>query len=115
KATPFGIIRAAEVLGNQNLLDLRKCTVIVNQFDDLNFKRDDRDLIYKVLQIFVSKNQIWFHKSHPNAYAQGWLKGSSGYSLIKGETELTEYFESFVTQREIEFARQINRNSKNVA
>ena len=115
KATPLGIIRAAEVLGNQNLLDLRKCTVIVNQFDDLNFKRDDRDLIYKVLQRFVNKNQIWFHQSHPNAYAQGWLKGSSGYSLIKGEIELTEYFESFVTQREIEFARQINRNSKNVA
>ncbi|MGA0883989.1 MAG: hypothetical protein ACO3Q1_04875 [Candidatus Nanopelagicales bacterium] len=89
--------------------------MIVNQFDDLNFKRDDRDLIYKALQRFVSKNQIWFHESHPNAYAQGWLKGSSGYSLIKGEIELTEYIESFVSQREIEFARQINRNSKNVA
>lgn len=115
KATPLGIIRAAEVLGNQNLVDLRKCTVIVNQFDELNFNKDARDLIYKVLQRFVSNNQIWFHKSYPKAYAQGWLKGGSGYSLLKEEVELTQYFERFISHRAVEFIEQSDKKSKNVA
>lgn len=115
KATPLGLIRAAETLGNQNILDLRKCSVIVNQMEDLNFNRDATDLIYNVLQRFVPKKQIWFNRKHSHAYAQAWLKGTSGYNLIKGEKDLAEFFEQFTSLRTLELEAQTVKKSKFVA
>ena len=115
KATPLGIIRAAEVLGNQNFIDTRQFTVIVNQIDELYFKRDATNLIYNVLERFVPKNQIWFNKSHPQAYAQAWLEGSSGHSLVKGQVDLNIFFEQFTRDRDLHIKQSMVRKSKFVA
>lgn len=115
KATPLGIIRAAELLGNQNNLAIEKFSVVVNQLDELNFNKEAAKLIYDVLQRFIPKNKIWFHKNHPQAYAEAWLKGTSGYSLIKSDRDLVDFFDQFSSTRALNFEEKGTRKSKFVA
>jgi MinD-like ATPase involved in chromosome partitioning or flagellar assembly len=93
KASPLGIIRTAEILQNQNLFEAEKLLVVVNQVNHYAFSKYGTKLIEDVLHRFVPAHRIWYHQAFNEEYAQAWLKGVSGYSLVKGESGLESIFD----------------------
>lgn len=99
KASPLGVIRAAEVLQNESGNLLSKTSVIVNQVNDYSFGINGHELIKNVLQRFVPVNQIWSHLAYPGEYAKSWISGTSGYSLINNSSELSSLINQLKPQR----------------
>jgi hypothetical protein len=55
-------------------------------------------LIEDVLHRFVPAHRIWYHQAFNEEYAKAWLKGVSGYSLLKGESDLDSIFDELKSQ-----------------
>ena len=98
KANPLGIIRTAEVLQNQSLFEAEKLLVVVNQVNQYSFAKYGTKLIEDVLHRFVPAHRIWYHQAFNEEYAKAWLKGVSGYSLLKGESDLDSIFDELKSQ-----------------
>lgn len=101
KANPLGVIRAADLLSQQELVDFEKVKIVVNQVDTMAFHKSGERLISEVLTRFVPANRIYFHKHFPEIYAKAWLSGVSGYSLLKADTGLSELIGGIDSRRRI--------------
>lgn len=99
KANPLGIIRAAEILQNQDIFSADKLLVVVNGTNDYSFGKNGTKLIEDVLHRFIPANKIWYHPEGLNAYSKAWLKGASGYSLMSDKCKIESLFSHFSSRR----------------
>jgi MinD-like ATPase involved in chromosome partitioning or flagellar assembly len=96
---PLGVIRAAEMLQNQNIFSPEKLLIVVNKVNNYSFGKSGTKLIENVLHRFIPANKIWFHPESLDIYAKAWLKGRSGYSLLKDKSGLESIFTNFASRR----------------
>ena len=99
KANPLGIIRAAEILQNQDIFSPDKLLVVVNGINDYSFGKNGTKLIEDVLHRFIPANRIWYHPEELNAYSRAWLRGVSGYSLMSDQSKIESLFSHFSSRR----------------